>query len=163
MKKYIKSFIVCMTILFGLTSCIDLHAFDDIYQPYYNDNNIVIVNDICYVYYTSPTTLFLNSLYVNDGRYYYRYGDRYIRVVFPNWTDWSQDRYFYYERNRWLYRDRYNYNNNNYRRDEPWSYYRGQRTPIYRGTTQNNLYNQRSVRVFTNYNNEGLIIVEGRR
>lgn len=59
MKKYIESFIVCMTILFGFTSCIDLQAYDDIYQPYYNDNNIVIVND---VYYTRPTTLFLNSL-----------------------------------------------------------------------------------------------------
>ena len=106
--------------------------------------------------------MFLNSLYVNDGRYYYRYADRYVRVVFPNWTDWSQDRYFYYERNRWQWRDRYNYNNNNYRRDEPWSYYR-QRTQNYRVTTPTNLYNQRNVRVFTNYNNEGLIIVEGRR
>lgn len=163
MKMYIKSFIVYITILFGLTSCIDLQAFNDIYQPYYNDNNIVIVNDVCYVYYERPTTLFLNSLYVNDGRYYYRYADRYVRVVFPNWTDWTQDRYFYYERNRWQWRDRYNYNNNNYRRDEPWSYYRGQRAPIYRGTTSTNLYNQRSVRTFTNYNNEGLIIVEGRR
>lgn len=163
MKKYIESFIVCITILLGLTSCIDLQAFDDIYQPYYNDNNIVIVNDVCYVYYERPTTLFLNSLYVNDGRYYYHYADRYIRVVFPNWDVWSPNRYFYYEIDRWLYRDRYNYNNNNYRRDEPWSYYRGQQPPIYRGTTQNNLYIQRNVRTFTNYNNEGLIIVEGRR
>ena len=155
MKKYIESFIVCITILLGFTSCIDLQAYDD--------NNIVIVNDVCYVYYTRPTTLFLNSLYVIDGAYYYRYTDRYIRVVFPNWNVWTPNRYFYYERDRWLYRDRYNYNNNNYRRDEPWSYYRGQQPPIYRGTTQNNLYIQRNVRTFTNYNNEGLIIVEGRR
>ena len=163
MKTYIKSFIVYITILFGLTSCIDLQAYDDIYQPYYNDNNIVIVNDVCYVYYTSPTTLFLNSLYVIDGTYYYRYADRYIRVAFPNWNVWSPNRYFYYERDRWLLRDRYNYNNNNYRKDEPWSYYRRQRAQNYRVTTPTNLYNQRSVRVFTNYNNEGLIIVEGRR
>ena len=39
MKKYIKSLIVCITILFSCTSCIDLQAYDDIYQPYYNDNN----------------------------------------------------------------------------------------------------------------------------
>lgn len=154
MKKYIESFIVCITILLGFTSCIDLQAYDD--------NNIVIVNDVCYIYYTRPTTLFLNSLYVIDGAYYYRYTDRYIRVVFPNWNVWTPNRYFYYERNRWLYRERYNYSNNNYRRDEPWSYYR-QRTQNYRVTTPTNLYNQRNVRVFTNYNNEGLIIVEGRR
>lgn len=153
MKKYIESFIVCMTILFGFTSCIDLQAFDDIYQPYYNDNNIVIVNDVCYVYYTTPTTLFLNSLYVIDGRYYYRYTDRYIRVVFPNWREWSPNRYFYYKRDRWLWKLRSNYNYNDYNNQLP-RFYRG---------TPNNLEIPRSIRVFTNQNCEGLIIVEGRR
>lgn len=153
MKTYIKSFIVYITILFGLTSCIDLQAFDDIYQPYNNNNNIVIVNDVCYVYYERPTTLFLNSLYVIDGRYYYRYAYRYVRVVFPNWEVWTPNRYFYYERDRWLWKWRSNYNYNGYNNQSP-RFYRG---------TPNNLEIPRSMRVFTNYNNEGLIIVEGRR
>lgn len=153
MKKYIESFIVCMTILFGLTSCIDLQAYDDTYRPYYNDNNVVVVGNTCYVYYDQPTTLFLNSLYVIDGSYYYRYSDRYVRVVFPNWREWSPNRYFYYERDRWLWKWRSNYNYNGYNNHSP-RFYRG---------TPNNLEIPRSMRVFTNQNREGLIIIEGRR
>ncbi len=151
MKKYINSFIVCLIILFSCVSCIDLQAYDDTYRPYYNDNNVVVVGNTCYVYYTRPTTSFLNSLYVIDGTYYYRYTDRYIRVIFPNWRDWSTDRYFYYERDRWLWRNRYN--DNSYSNQRHFFY---RRTPTY-------TYPTRSMRPFTNTNNEGLIIIDGRR
>lgn len=95
----------------------------------YNDENVIVVGDTCYVYYSEPTTAFLNTLHIIDGAYFYWYADRYVPVVFPLWRNWSPYRYFYYEHNRWLWRDRISYNHWRYRRTHPWIDYRKPNRP----------------------------------
>lgn len=106
------------------TSCITTSGLDELYTPYDVENEIVVSDDVCYVYYTNPTTSFLNTLHIVNGAYYYWYVDRYIPVVFPRWNAWSPNRFFYYDRNRWLWRDRFHYDHNKYRREHRWGNFR---------------------------------------
>ena len=115
---------ICLFTLTCFSSCVTTKAVDISYHPYDLENNLVVENDICYVYYTNPTTLFLNTLYVIDGTYYYWHIDKYIPVVFPCWEAWSPYRFFYYDRNRWRWRDRYHYNHMEYRKNQHWRDYR---------------------------------------
>lgn len=124
MKKIILFIAVIATVMFTCVSCVTAQAFDTTYHPYDLENNLVVENDICYVYYTNPTTLFLNTLHIIDGAYYYWCVNKYIPVIFPNWSVWSPHRYFYYDRNRWAWRDRYHYNHEEYRRNQHWIDYR---------------------------------------
>lgn len=115
---------ICLLTVTCFSSCVTTKAVDISYHPYDLERNLVVENDICYVYYTNPTTLFLNSLYVIDGAYYYWYIDKYIPVVFPCWEVWSPYRFFYYNKNRWMWRDRYRYNHMEYRKNQHWRDYR---------------------------------------
>jgi hypothetical protein len=117
---------VFLILLFSciLTSCITTSGFDELYAPYEVENNIVVNDDVCYVYYTNPTTSFLNTLHVVNGAYYYWYVDRYIPVVFPRWDAWRPNRFFYYDRNRWLWKDRTYYDHNKYRREHRYGDFR---------------------------------------
>ena len=123
---------ICLFTLTCFSSCVTTKAVDISYHPYDLEKNLVVENDICYVYYRNPTTLFLNTLYVIDGAYYYWHIDKYIPVVFPCWEAWSPYRFFYYDKNRWMWRDRYRYNHMEYRKNQHWRDYR-------RPTTQHNL------------------------
>lgn len=120
MKKIVLFIALFATVIFTCTSCVTAQTFDTTYHPYDLEDNLVIENDVCYVYYTNPTTLFLNSLHIIDGAYYYWNVNKYIPVIFPKWEVWSPHRYFYYDRNRWLWRDRYHYNHEQYRRNQHW-------------------------------------------
>ena len=126
MKKLFTISLFCVVALATFTSCATASvAYDEIYSPhYYDDENIVVVDNICYVYYENPTTVFLNTLYLIDGAYYYWYFDRYIPVIFPRWYAWSPHRYFYFHENRWMWRDRIHYNHADYRRTHHWKDYR---------------------------------------
>ena len=115
---------ICLFTLTCFSSCVTTKAVDISYHPYDLENNLVVENDICYVYYTNPTTLFLNTLCVIDGAYYYWHIDKYIPVVFPCWEVWSPYRFFYYDKNRWMWRDRYRYNHIEYRKTQHWRDYR---------------------------------------
>ena len=115
---------ICLFTLTCFSSCVTTKAVDISYHPYDLEKNLVVENNICYVYYTNPTTLFLNSLYVIDGAYYYWHIDKYIPVVFPCWEVWSPYRFFYYDKNRWMWRDRYRYNHMEYRKNQHWRDYR---------------------------------------
>lgn len=106
------------------TSCITTSGLNELYTSYDVENDIVVSDDVCYVYYTNPTTSFLNTLHIVNGAYYYWYVDRYIPVVFPRWNAWSPNRFFYYDRNRWLWRDRFHYDHNKYRREHRWGNFR---------------------------------------
>lgn len=121
-----KRILLVLAIICSLSSCVATSAIDTSYTPYDVENNIVVNDNICYVYYTHPSTLFLNSLHIVDGAYYYWYSDRYIPVVFPRWEVWSPHRFFYYDRNRWAWRDRFQYDHNRYRREHHWVDYRRQ-------------------------------------
>lgn len=122
MKKIILLATVCICILFGFTSC--LTATQAYGYSYGNENDIVVVGDTCYVYYRNPTNEFLNTLHVVDGYYFYWAVDRYIPVIFPYWNVWSPYRHFYYNSNRWMWRDRFHYNHFNYRMNHRWMDYR---------------------------------------
>lgn len=124
MRKLLTTIAVCLFTVTCFSSCVTTKAVDISYHPYDLERNLVVENDICYVYYTNPTTLFLNSLYVIDGAYYYWYIDKYIPVVFPCWEVWSPYRFFYYNKNRWMWRDRYRYNHIEYRKNQHWRDYR---------------------------------------
>lgn len=121
-----KRILLVLAIICSLSSCVTTSTIDTSYEPYDVENNVVINDNVCYVYYTNPSTLFLNSLHIVDGAYYYWYTDRYIPVVFPRWEVWSPHRYFYYDRNRWVWRDRFHYDHNRYRREHHWVDYRKQ-------------------------------------
>lgn len=124
MKKILLITLLFISGLFMLTSCISAQTYRYSYDPYDVEHNLVVMNNVCYVYYTNPTTLFLNSLRIVDGAYYYRHNNHYIPVVFPNWAIWSPHRFFYYEKNKWMWRNRFNYNHNEYRRTHHWIDYR---------------------------------------
>ena len=124
MRKLLTTIAVCLFTVTCFSSCVTTKAVDISYHPYDLENNLVVENDICYVYYTNPTTLFLNSLYVIDGAYYYWHIDKYIPVVFPCWEVWSPYRFFYYDKNKWMWRDRYRYNHIEYRKNQHWRDYR---------------------------------------
>ena len=127
MKKTILFLLVLGLIIANCTSCVTARAYDDTYYPINQEENITVVDDVCYVYYTNPTTLFLNTLHIIDGAYYYWYVDKYIPVIFPRWSVWSPHRFFYYDRNHWSWRDRHpNYNHSEYRRTHKWNDYRKQ-------------------------------------
>lgn len=122
MRKFIFGFIVCMISFICLSSCVTTaRTYDYDYHPYNEDENVVVIGETCYVYYTNPTTLFLNSLHVANGMYFYKHINRYLPVVFPYWEVWSPHRYFYYDRNHWAWRDRHSgYNHLEYRRSQHW-------------------------------------------
>lgn len=122
MRKLLLAMVVCLFSLTCFSSCVTTaHAYDYDYHPYNESENVVVVDEICYVYYTNPTTLFLNSLHIIDGAYYYWHTNRYIPVVFPYWEVWSPHRFFYYDRNHWTWRDRHHgYNHLEYRRSQHW-------------------------------------------
>lgn len=124
MRKLLTTMAICLLTVTCFSSCVTTKAVDISYHPYDLERNLVVENDICYVYYTNPTTLFLNSLYVIDGAYYYWYIDKYIPVVFPCWEVWSPYRFFYYDKNRWMWRDRCRYNHMEYRKNQHWRDYR---------------------------------------
>lgn len=124
MRKLLTTMAICLFTVTCFSSCVTTKAVDISYHPYDLERNLVVENDICYVYYTNPTTLFLNSLYVIDGAYYYWHIDKYIPVVFPCWEVWSPYRFFYYDKNRWMWRDRYRYNHMEYRKNQHWRDYR---------------------------------------
>lgn len=121
MKKILLSLALAITVLGCFSSCITTA------QAYSNDS-VIVEGDTCYVYYNNPSNSFLNTLHVVDGAYFYWYINRYIPVVFPYWDVWSPYRYFYYDMNRWKWRDRYhNYNHFDYRRFHYWRDYRHHR------------------------------------
>lgn len=140
MKKF--TFILVMLVtMFTLTSCAtSAMAYET--NGYYDDN-VVVVDNVCYAYYSNPTTVFLNTLHIIDGAYYYWHSNKYIPVVFPYWEVWSPHRFFYYDRNRWVWRDRYHYNHAQYRRDNHWVDYRKPHHP--------NTYINRNVNVNNGY------------
>lgn len=112
MKKFFISLFVCISSICFLGSCDTMT-----YASSYRDNeDIIIRNGICYVYYENPSTTFLNTLRINDGSYYYWYANQYIPVYFPRWYDWSPYRSFYFNGNRWLWRDRIGYNHDAFRK-----------------------------------------------
>lgn len=119
-----KRILFVLAIICSLSSCVTTSAIDTSYEPYNVENNVVVNDNVCYVYYTNPTTLFLNTLHIVDGAYYYWYVNRYIPVVFPRWEVWSPYRFFYYDRNHWVWRDRFHYDHNRYRREQHWMDYR---------------------------------------
>lgn len=121
MKKFTLLLICGIMSLMLCTSCIaSARAYD-----YDEIENVVVADEVCYVYYTNPTTLFLNSLHIINGAYYYWHTNRYIPVVFPCWEVWSPHRFFYYDKNHWAWRDRYHgYNHLEYRRGQCWVDYR---------------------------------------
>lgn len=117
MKK-IAFILVMVTMLFTFTSCVTSAMAYGI-NGY--DNDVVVVDNVCYVYYTNPTTAFLNTLHIIDGSYYYWYSNRYVPVIFPRWEVWSPHRFFYYKRGSWMWRNRHqNYNHFEYRRTQHW-------------------------------------------
>lgn len=126
MKKLFMILFLCVVVMTTCTSCVTTAvAYDDVYsRSDCRDDNVVVVDNVCYVYYENPTTAFLNTLYLIDGAYYYWYLDRYIPVVFPYWYAWSPHRFFYYHNNRWLWRDKIHYNHADYRRTHQWKDYR---------------------------------------
>lgn len=129
MRKLV-SLIMLFAMLFVYTSCTSTVSAQTYGSDYYGvDNDVVVVGDTCYVYYKEPTTVFLNSLHIIDGAYYYWYHTRYIPVIFPNWFVWSPYRYFYYENNHWCWRDRHHYNHDYYRRTHYWIDYRHHNHP----------------------------------
>ena len=124
MRKLLTTMAICLFTVTCLSSCVTTQAMDISYHPYDLERNLVVENNVCYVYYRNPTTLFLNSLHVIDGAYYYWYIDKYIPVLFPYWEVWSPHRFFYYDRNRWMWRDRYRYSHIEYRKNQHWRDYR---------------------------------------
>ena len=114
MKKFIISFIVCLSSIFLLGSC-DTMTYATSTSYGYSDD-IIVRNGVCYIYYENPTTTFLNTLHIIDGSYYYWHSDRYIPVYFPRWHDWSPYRHSYFNGNRWLWKDRVVYNHDAFRK-----------------------------------------------
>lgn len=102
MKKIMSLFLIVCTFM----SCIATNFVDSTYDTYNDENNVVINENVCYVYYANPTVEFLNTLHIVNGSYYYWSSNRYIPVVFPRWNSWSPNRYFYYDKGKWLWRDR---------------------------------------------------------
>lgn len=118
MKKILLLFTLIVTISLSCISCTtSAYATNDVYRYSVNDD-VVVVGDTCYVYYTNPSTTFLNTLHVIDGAYFYWHLGRYIHVVFPYWETWSPYRYFYYSNGIWSWRWRNGFNHihhDNYR------------------------------------------------
>lgn len=133
MKKYILFIAMCLSLTLTFASCVTTASAYT--QSYYDDDEIVIVDGTCYVYYTNPTTAFLNTLRIVDGSYFYVYNGGYLPVVFPRWEVWSPYRYFYYHQNRWYWRDRHHYDHYAYRKNTHWTDYR---KPKIRPHTPNN-------------------------
>lgn len=125
MRKLFIAIFICFICVNCFTSCAVAGEVDGVYytSTYNGVENVVVKDGICYVYYSNPSTVFLNTLHVIDGRYYYTYSGSYIPVVFPYWDAWSPHRYFYYDCNRWAWRDRIHYNHAEYRRSH-WGNYR---------------------------------------
>lgn len=130
MKKILLIVALIATFSLSCMSCsTSTYATNDVYQ-YQVDDNVVVVGDTCYVYYTNPTTTFLNTLYIIDGAYYYYHLGRYIHVVFPYWETWSPYRYFYYNNGIWSWRWRSGYSymhHYNYHHYNRWVDYRQHR------------------------------------
>ena len=155
-----KRILLALAIIFSLSSCVTTSTIDTSYEPYDVENNVIVNDDICYVYYTNPSTLFLNTLYIVDGSYYYWHVDKYIPVVFPRWEAWSPHRYFYYDKNRWAWRDRYHYDHNRYRREHHWIDYRKPSHRMFPNKPRqhpntinnNNNNNRRSTTIFGTHN-----------
>lgn len=116
MRKIILILLMSLILMGLCNSCLVTGLNDFTYEQYENNEYVVVNDGVCYVYYAQPSTTFLNTLYVNDGAYYYWYVDKYIPVVFPRWKAWSPQRFFYYDRNRWMWRNRRNYNSIDFRR-----------------------------------------------
>lgn len=121
MKRHLLTILCGFITLLTLNACATLNGYDDIYYSQQYDEGVVVRNNICYVYYSNPSTAFLNSLYLNNGSFYYLNYGRYIPVIFPRWNVWSSHRYFYRYDNGWRWRDRERgYNHNEWRRTQPW-------------------------------------------
>lgn len=129
MRKLLIAVVVCLFSIICFSSCVTTaHAYG--YHTNNESENVVVVNDTCYVYYTNPTTAFLNTLHIIDGAYFYWHMGRYINVVFPYWSVWSPYRYFYFENNVWNWRWRNGYNHihhDYYRQHYRWNDYRHHR------------------------------------
>lgn len=113
MKRTIPYILVIFS-LFGLTSCFSYETMFPLQNEYYGEN-IVVRDNICYVYYTNPTQSFLNTLRIIDGSYHYYYHGKYLPVEFPRWNMWKPNRFYYYKDNRLMWRERMriNYRQNN--------------------------------------------------
>lgn len=120
MKKLFLLFITLTVVIFPFSSCANAQVYGSQEEIHQFNNDVVVVNGVCYVYYSNPTTLFLNSLHITNGAYYYYHRGSYIPVIFPNWEVWSPHRFFYYNVDQWCWRDRYVYNHNEYRRKQCW-------------------------------------------
>ena len=99
MKKIILTTAIA---LLALVSCIDPDLISMGNCNYRYNENIVVSGNTCYVYYSNPTASFLNTLRIINGSYHYFYNGRYIPVIFPRWRMWKPERYYYYNRDRWI-------------------------------------------------------------
>lgn len=139
MKKFFIALMICFASICTFSSC-DTITYAASTSYGYDDyvDNVVIRNNVCYVYYENPTITFLNTLKIIDGYYYYWYTDRYIPVYFPRWYSWSPYRHFYYNGGRVMWRDRIHYNHDAFRRDYRYPDYRqypNSRYPKYNSPT----------------------------
>ncbi len=119
-----------IALVFTTSSCVSTMSAQGVYST--TDDNVVVVDDTCYVYYAHPTDVFLSTLHVIDGAYFYWHMGRYINVVFPYWEAWSPYRYFYYSHNHWSWRWRNGYNHlhhNNYHLHNNWNSFRHHNRP----------------------------------
>lgn len=132
MKKFFIALMICIASICGFSSC-DTITFAASTPYGYDDyrDNIVIRDNVCYIYCENPSISLLSTLRIIDGYYYYPYYNRNIRVEFPMWYSWSPYRHFYYDGGRVMWRDRVRYNHDAFRRNYKYIDYRQYPIPRY--------------------------------